>query len=270
MAVDQSAKLRKLGIEREDDLVLHLPLRYEDLTRVTPIAELRAGELEQVEGEVVRSEVTGRGRRTLVVELRDASGSITLRFFHFYPSQRAQLAVGHRVRAWGEPRGGLFGTEIVHPQFRVVRPGEPLPQRLTPVYPAAAGVGQAWLRGAVRRALERAEWDETVPAACAGPLGLMAPLAALGLLHEPPPGSDLESLQQRTHPAWQRVIFDELLAQQLSLRRAREERAARRARALAEHRAARSAARRVCRSRSPARSSGSGARSAPSSPRTGR
>ncbi|MCL4746164.1 MAG: ATP-dependent DNA helicase RecG [Burkholderiaceae bacterium] len=230
---DQSAKLRKLGIEREDGLVLHLPLRYEDLTRVTPIRELRAGELAQVEGEVVRSEVSGRGRRTLVVELRDASATLTLRFFHFYPSQRAQLAPGNRVRAWGEPRGGLFGTEIVHPQIRVVRPGEPLPQRLTPVYPAAAGIGQAWLRAAVRRALDVADWDDAVPAACSAALGLMAPLAALRLLHEPPAGADLESLQQRTPPAWQRVIFDELLAQQLSLRRAREERAARSARPLA-------------------------------------
>ena len=154
--VDPSAKLRKLGIEREQDLALHLPLRYEDLTRITPIARLRVGQLEQVEGEVVSSEVSGRGRRTLAVELRDATASITLRFFHFYPSQRAQLAVGRRVRAWGEPRGGLFGVEIVHPQFRVVRPDEPLPDRLTPVYPAAAGVGQAWLRSAVRRAVDAA------------------------------------------------------------------------------------------------------------------
>ncbi|HEY5633051.1 MAG TPA: ATP-dependent DNA helicase RecG [Burkholderiaceae bacterium] len=231
--VDPSAKLRKLGIEREQDLALHLPLRYEDLTRITPIARLRVGQLEQVEGEVVSSEVSGRGRRTLAVELRDATASITLRFFHFYPSQRAQLAVGRRVRAWGEPRGGLFGVEIVHPQFRVVRPDEPLPDRLTPVYPAAAGVGQAWLRSAVRRAVDAARWDDCVPASCTGPLGLMAPLAALRLLHEPPPGSDLESLQTRTHPAWQRVIFDELLAQQLSLQRARQARAAQRARALA-------------------------------------
>ncbi len=229
---DIVARLGKLGIGSEQDLLLHLPLRYEDRTRLTPIGALRPGEIAQVEGTVASSEVSGRGRRTLHAELRDRSGSVGLRFFHFYGSQLAQLAVGRRIRAMGEPRGGLFGLEMVHPQYRVVRDGEPLPARLTPVYPSAAGIGQASLRAAVLKAVHGIEWTDTVPAECVAGLSLPPLMASLRLLHEPPPGTSMAALEDRSHPAWRRVIYEELLAQQLSLRRARAARAHRKAVAL--------------------------------------
>ena len=232
MAADFLSRLARLGIRREQDLLLHLPLRYEDETRLAPIASLLPGQHAQVEGVIVRSEVVGRGRRSLQVDLRDDGGSLGLRFLNFYGSQVAQLARGRRVRASGEVRGGLLGLEMVHPRYRLVEEGAPLPTRLTPVYPSAAGIGQAALRNAIRRALASFHWADTVPADCIGGLGLPPPMAALRFLHEPPADADLGALEDRSAPAWQRIVFDELLAQQLSLRRARAARADRRAEAL--------------------------------------
>ncbi|HWS74762.1 MAG TPA: OB-fold nucleic acid binding domain-containing protein, partial [Quisquiliibacterium sp.] len=151
MAADLLARLARLGIRREQDLLLHLPLRYEDETRITPIAGLLPGQAAQIEGEIARSEVVGRGRRVLQVELRDGTGDLGLRFLNFYGSQVVQLAKGRRLRASGEVRGGLLGLEMVHPRYRFVEEGEPLPTRLTPVYPSAAGIGQAGLRASVRK-----------------------------------------------------------------------------------------------------------------------
>jgi ATP-dependent DNA helicase RecG len=223
------ARFARLGIRREHDLLLHLPLRYEDLTRVVPIGSIRGGTQVQVEGDVVRSEVVARGRRTLQVDLSDGSGTIGLRFFHFYGTQLKQLVPGARIRASGEARGGLFGMEIVHPHYRVVGESTPLPTRLTPVYPTAAGIGQGMLRAAIGKALRTVTLDETVPADCAAVRGLPGLRQALALLHAPATGVDLAALEDRSHPAWSRVIFEELLAQQLSLRRARAARADREA-----------------------------------------
>ncbi len=220
-------RFARLGIRSEADLLLHLPLRYEDETRITPIASARPGDTCQVCGEIVRSEVVARGRRTLAVELDDGGGRITLRFLNFYGSQVAQLAVGRRVRAYGDVRGGLFGVEIVHPRYRMVSSSDALPTRLTPVYPTVAGIGQATLRGAILEALSRADWADTVEADVAGPLGLAAD-AALGCCISPR-RTRLSALEDRSHPAWRRLIFEELLAQQLSLKRARAARARQRA-----------------------------------------
>ncbi len=222
-------RFARLGIRSEADLLLHLPLRYEDETRITPIASVRPGDTCQVCGEIVRSEVVARGRRTLAVELDDGGGRITLRFLNFYGSQVAQLAVGRRVRAYGDVRGGLFGVEIVHPRYRMVSSSDALPTRLTPVYPTVAGIGQATLRGAILEALSRADWADTVEADVAGPLGLPPLMQALRLLHQPPADAPLSALEDRSHPAWRRLIFEELLAQQLSLKRARAARATQRA-----------------------------------------
>ncbi len=224
----------RLGIRREQDLVLHLPIRYEDETRITALGALRPGDTAQVQGVVVRQEIVARPRRTLAVELRDDSGSITLRFFHFYGSQLRQFAVGNRVRAFGEARGGLFGLEMVHPRYRVVDEGEPLPQALTPVYPTVSGLGQARLRATILRALRAVQWPETVPAAVLAALGLPASADALRAIHQPAPDTSARALHERTTPAWRRVIFDELLAQQLSLQRARAARAAQRAPTLSD------------------------------------
>ncbi|AGW91875.1 MULTISPECIES: ATP-dependent DNA helicase RecG [Cupriavidus] len=223
-----AARLAKLGLRRPVDLVLHLPMRYEDETTLAPIADAirraGAGQPAQVEGEVISNEVTFRPRRQLVVKIADDSGELTLRFLNFYGSQTKQMAEGVRLRVRGEVRGGFFGAEMVHPTVRPVVHGEALPDRLTPVYPSTAGIAQAYLRKAIGGALSRTPMPETLPqAVLQGPLARLhlRPLAdCLRLLHAPPPQESEAALADRSHPAWQRIKFDELLAQQISLRRA--------------------------------------------------
>ncbi len=224
--VTDADRFSRLGIRRQADLLLHLPLRYEDLTRIVPIASVLPGLHVQVEGEVLRGEVVPRPRRMLVVEIGDGTATLTLRFLHFYGSQVRQFVAGRRVRAHGEARGGLLGVELVHPVYRLVRSGEPLPDRLTPVYPTVAGISQPVLRGAVAEALASIDWDETLPSAWVERLALPSLMHALRDLHAPPAGTSVDALEDRSAPAWRRVILDELLAQQLSLRRARQSRAA--------------------------------------------
>ena len=207
--------MRKLGLVRDIDLALHLPLRYEDETQLQPIAHTRDGQTAQVEGVVREAQVELRSRRQLVVRLTDDSGELTLRFLNFYPSHQKVLARGQRVRVRGEVRGGFLGREMVHPMFKAVEPGAPLPAALTPVYPSSAQLPQVYLRKAVTSALARAPLDEVLPPACV-PAGLPALKEAVRLLHQPPPGLPLATLDDRSHPAWQRLKFDELLAQQLA------------------------------------------------------
>ncbi|MGE5493417.1 MAG: ATP-dependent DNA helicase RecG [Actinomycetota bacterium] len=215
-------KLAKLGLVTEDDLLIHLPLRYEDETRITPAGEAPWGEPVQLELVVVSNEVQFRPRRQMVVRARDASSGdeVWLRFFSFYPNQKSMLSEGARVRVFGEVRGGFFGAEMVHPRFRVVEEGEPLPKGLTPIYPTTAGLAPSALRKLISRALAEAELDDTLEEGMLARLRLPAFAAALRFLHAPPPGTSVHALQEGTHPAWRRVKFDEVLAQQLSLRRA--------------------------------------------------
>jgi ATP-dependent DNA helicase RecG len=217
--------LRKLGLVRDIDLALHLPMRYVDETRLVPMATLRDGDTAQVQGRVVAARVETRNRRQLVVRLADTSGELVMRLLHFYPAQQKTLTEGALVRARGEVRGGFFGREMVHPEWRVVQADTPLPAALTPVYPASAQLPQAYLRRAVVSALARAPLDELLPAALLPP-GLPTLREALERLHHPAPGQDAEALHDPAHPAWQRLKFDELLAQQLSQARSRAERAA--------------------------------------------
>ncbi len=215
-----AARLAKLDLHRPRDLLLHLPLRYEDETRLMPIAALRPGFPAQIEGEVASCEVVLHPRRQLVARVRDATGMVAARWLHFYPSQQKQLAVGRRVRLFGEVRGGFFGDEMVHPRVRAVAADEGLPEALTPVYPTTAGVGQATLRKLVDRALHSEALDELLPSSWRARLGLPGFAAALRELHHPPPDADPVALERRAHPAWRRIKFEELLVQQLSLRRA--------------------------------------------------
>jgi ATP-dependent DNA helicase RecG len=221
----------KLGLVRDVDLALHLPLRHIDETRITPIATLREDESAQVQGTVRDCRVDHRGhRRQLVVRLADASGELLLRFLHFYPSQQKTYGAGALLRVRGEARGGFFGLEMVHPEVRVVAADTPLPQALTPVYPTTAALPQAYLRKAIATALVRAPLGEllppeVLPALPQAPGGLPTLRDALRLLHQPPPGIDAAALDDRGHPAWQRLKFEELLAQQLSQAEAREARA---------------------------------------------
>ncbi|MFZ1548727.1 MAG: ATP-dependent DNA helicase RecG [Candidatus Nitrotoga sp.] len=228
-------KLAKLGIHNRFDLVLHLPLRYEDETRVTQIVELAHGVSTQVEGEIIHNEVTFRPRRSLICQLQDSSGVLHLRFLNFYPSQQKQLEVGKKIRALGEVRMGYFGMEMVHPKCRVAGESTPLKQALTPVYPTTAGLPQATLSKHIQAALNELELPDTLPAELLTRLKLSSFADSVRLLHNPPPDIDEDALLKHTHHAWLRIKFDELLAQQLSMRihyRKRRSRNAPRLRAL--------------------------------------
>ncbi|MBK5104369.1 MAG: DEAD/DEAH box helicase, partial [Burkholderiales bacterium] len=213
-----NAKLAKLGIQRQFDLVLHLPLRYEDETRLTAIADAHEGAPVQVEGTVIESRIAYRPRRQLVCKIEDASGYLYMRFLNFYGSQAKALVAGAQVRAFGEVRSGFFGAEMIHPRYRVVRADTPLPEALTPIYPTTAGLPQAALRRLIAQALEQCDLDETLPPEIAARFGVPAFRAAIDALHRPRPGEDERALTGRTHPAWRRMKLEELLAQQLSMR----------------------------------------------------
>jgi ATP-dependent DNA helicase RecG len=212
---------RKLGLEDSGALLLHLPLRYLDQTRLTPLGEGRPGDFVQVEGVVRHAEIQYRPRRQLVVEIGnddDTTATLFFRLLHFYPSQVTQLQPGVRVRLLGDIRPGFFGAEMVHPQLRVVREGTPLPDTLTPVYPAVAGLSQSAIRKAIAVVLRDADRSESLPEPLLEKLRLPAFGAALDRLHHPSPDVDFAALESREDPAWRRIKFDELLAQQLSLR----------------------------------------------------
>ena len=232
MADTLKQKLARLGIAGDGDLVLHLPLRYEDETRRLHIAEAVPGEPAQIDVEVVSCDIAFRPRRQLLVRVRDDSGAMTLRFMNFYPSQQKQLQPGTRLRVFGELRGSLLGDEMIHPRYRVIAADEPLPLALTPVYPTTAGLVQPALRRLIARARERVTLTETVPEPLRRRLHLAELVPSIDFLHAPPPGTLLSELASREHPAWRRVQFDELLAQQISLRRAYRARRARGAPAL--------------------------------------
>ena len=218
--------LEKLGLKRDIDLALHLPLRYEDETRITRLVDAREGDTVQIEATVTACEVTFRPRRQLLVTVDDGSDTCVLRFFNFYPSQQKALAVGARIRARGEIRGGFMGWTMMHPHTRAA--GGELPTALTPVYPTVAGLPQPYLRKAVLGGLARADLADTLPAEISSQIGLQ-PLwnlrQALSFLHHPTPDVSLAQLEDHSHPAWQRLKAEELLAQQLSQLQSRRERA---------------------------------------------
>jgi ATP-dependent DNA helicase RecG len=213
-------KLAKLGLHTEADLLVHLPLRYEDETRITELARAFTGEAVQLELRVLGNEIQFKPRRQMVVRACDDSGEITLRFFSFYPNQQAALSEGSRVRVFGEVRGGFFGLEMVHPRFHKIAEGDPLPAEMTPIYPSTAGLANSALQKLIARALADGDLSETLPDEIRQRLKLPALARSLHFLHRPPPGTDVDTLHARNHPAWRRVKFDEVLAQQLSLRRA--------------------------------------------------
>jgi ATP-dependent DNA helicase RecG len=216
--------LEKLGLLRDIDLALHLPLRWEDETRLVPLAQAHAGETVQVQGIVRECRIETRSRRQLVLHLQDGRDTLVLRFLHFYATQQKVWAPGTLLRVRGELREGFFGREMVHPAVRVVAEDTPLPQALTPVYPASAQLPQAYLRKAVASALKRADLGELLPPEQLPP-GLPPLRDALQWLHQPPAATPPTRLEDRRQPAWQRIKFDELLAQQLSQAMARAERA---------------------------------------------
>lgn len=232
--------LEKMGLNSPMALALHLPSRYEDETELFTIEEaLGLGRFHsiQTQGVVIRNQVTFRPRRQLLVTIEDDSASLQLRFLNFYPSQQKQMAVGAHIRVRGEVREGYQGPEMVHPIARAVTPDAPLPASLTPVYPASAGISQTIIRKAVLQALRDSSLKESLAEFL--PSKLMAEILptndwpqlqdAICYLHQPPADANTQSLLERTHPAWRRVQFEELLAQQISLKRAHAIRRERRA-----------------------------------------
>ena len=228
-----AGRLARLGIHSQAALLTHLPLRYEDETRITAIRDVREGVPVQIEAEVVDSSIQLRPRRQLLVRVRDAGGAATLRFLNFYPSQQKQMQAGARLRIFGEARVSFGEVDLIHPRVKVVDADAPLPTAMTPVYPTTAGLAQSALRKLIERALDQENLDDTLPERLRARYRL-APFAdSLRALHHPPPETPLAVLEDRSHPAWQRVKFDELLAQQLSLRKAYAARRAQDAPALA-------------------------------------
>lgn len=232
--------LEKMGLNSPMALALHLPSRYEDETELFTIEEaLGLGRFHsiQTQGVVIRNQVTFRPRRQLLVTIEDDTASLQLRFLNFYPSQQKQMAVGAHIRVRGEVREGYQGPEMVHPIVRAVTPDAPLPASLTPVYPASAGISQTMIRKAVLQALRDSSLKESLAEFL--PSKLMAEILptndwpqlqdAICYLHQPPADANTQSLLERTHPAWRRVQFEELLAQQISLKRAHAIRRERRA-----------------------------------------
>nr|WP_284047838.1 ATP-dependent DNA helicase RecG [Halomonas gemina] len=221
-------KLARLGIERVSDLLFHLPLRYQDRTRITPIATLRAGHEAVVEGEVVAGEVVRGRRRSLLVRLRDGSGILSLRFFHFSPAQQQQFQPGVRVRAFGEARAGATGLELYHPEYRLLASGEaPVEDHLTPIYPATEGLHQTRLRALIDQALARLDaapdaLPDGIPASLRERFDLPELHHCLDTLHRPPPEADAEQLAAGRHPARRRLALEELLAHRLSLQEVRQ------------------------------------------------
>ena len=219
-------KLAARGLETLQDLWLHLPRGYEDRTALTPIRSLAPSQPAQIEGRVEAVERGFRYRPMLRVALTDDShGTVVLRFFHFRAQQVAQFAVGARVRAFGTPRPGQHGLEIVHPSYRVLDDGEhALGDTLDPVYPAIEGIGPASLRKLIEQALQYLPEDATLellPHAWLQSLRLPSLREAVLTLHTPPRDADVAALQAGTHPAQRRLALEELLAHQLSLRRQR-------------------------------------------------
>ena len=223
--------LQKMGLDSPMALALHLPSRYEDETELLTIEEAIAqGRFNsaQTQGVVIRNQVLFRPRRQMIVTIEDETETLNLRFLNFYPSQQKQMAVGINIRVRGEVREGFQGPEMVHPTVRAVAPDAPLPASLTPVYPASVGVSQTIIRKAVTQALRDPSLQDSLAEFL--PKKLMAELlpshdwpnlqAAITYLHQPPADANTQALLERTHPAWRRVQFEELLAQQISLKRA--------------------------------------------------
>ena len=223
--------LQKMGLDSPMALALHLPSRYEDETELFTIEEaLNQGKFSsaQTQGVVIRNQVLFRPRRQMLVTIEDDTATLQLRFLNFYPSQQKQMAVGAHIRVRGEVREGFQGPEMVHPTVKALAADAPLPTSLTPVYPASAGVSQLVIRKAVAKALRDPSLQESLAEFL--PKKLMAELlpssdwpnlqSAITYLHQPPADANTQALLERTHPAWRRVQFEELLAQQISLKRA--------------------------------------------------
>ncbi|SBS31093.1 ATP-dependent DNA helicase RecG [Marinomonas aquimarina] len=215
-------KLAKLNIHTVQDALFHLPIRYQDRTRVVPIGQLRFGDEAVIEGDVSGCEIKMGKRRSLICRLRDHSGSLCLRFFHFNAAQKKQLEQAGRVRCFGEIRRGSTGFEIYHPEYSVIKDDDAHEgtEQLTPIYPLTEGITQTKIRQICEQALERLtpyNLREWLPDSIRQQFSLPSLADAIQFLHHPTRGTDLEQLKRGAHPAQYRLSFEELMAHQLSL-----------------------------------------------------
>ena len=220
--------LAKLKVVRISDLLFHLPLRYQDRTRLTPIGAVRVNREAQIEGMIELAQVVSGRRRALLCRISDGSGALNLRFFHFNQAQQQRLASGRRVRCYGEVRHGAGALEMVHPDCQIIDGMQPVAGELTPIYPSTEGLQQPRLRRLTSLALAvleaaDAEATELLPGAVRDRLHLPSLRDALNFVHRPPPDANVEQLEQSAHPAQRRLVFEELLAHQLGLKRLREQ-----------------------------------------------
>ena len=218
---------QKLGIQRWGDLALHFPLRYENESQVWLIDQVVPGQFAQIQVKVISSRIVFRPRRTLLIEVEDDTGRAMLRFLYFKEAQKNAYAPGQKIRVLGESRRSLAGLEFIHPRIRSgwLSPEDIGSQPLLPVYPTVSGLPQATLRRSIARALQMAMPEEWLPSTMLAAHELMPLPDAIRLIHQPPADAEatgvLSVLMQQEGPAWNRIRFDELLAQQVALRRAR-------------------------------------------------
>ena len=223
-----AAKLEQFGLKTLQDLLFHLPLRYIDRTKISPIGGLQPNMEVVIEGEVRAADIVFGRRRSLVCRLQDSTGVVTLRFFHFNRAQQQQLTAGVKLRCYGEVRRGSAGLELYHPEYQLLTSTAPAPleQRLTPIYPASEGITQLRLRDLCQQALQRLTQQDHPGRGLADLLpATLLPAAssrysllqALELLHRPPATTDQGLLSSGEHPAQQRLVIEELVAQQLSM-----------------------------------------------------
>lgn len=225
--VSVAERVARMGLINDWDFVLHLPLRYEDETRITRICDLKAGDWAQIQGTVISSRTQGGRFMQLIASVSDSMANIEIRFLHFYPKMRERFKSGTLLRLSGQVQqqpvqfGG--GLQMLHPKIKdPITDTSELPSTLTPVYPASEHITQTWLRKRIDRAMLDVDLTDIVPASFTQSLSLPTLRDALKSLHHPSPGADYEAYSERRTPEWRRLKFDELLAQQLTLRYARE------------------------------------------------
>lgn len=225
--VSVAERVARMGLINDWDFVLHLPLRYEDETRITRICDLKAGDWAQIQGTVISSRTQGGRFMQLIASVSDGTANIEIRFLHFYPKMRERFKSGTLLRLSGQVQqqpvqfGG--GLQMLHPKIKdPITDTSELPSTLTPVYPAGEHITQTWLRKRIDRAMLDVDLTDIVPASFTQSLSLPTLHDALKSLHHPSPGADYEAYSERRTPEWRRLKFDELLAQQLTLRYARE------------------------------------------------
>lgn len=225
--VSVAERVARMGLINDWDFVLHLPLRYEDETRITRICDLKAGDWAQIQGTVISSRTQGGRFMQLIASVSDGTANIEIRFLHFYPKMRERFKSGTLLRLSGQVQqqpvqfGG--GLQMLHPKIKdPITDTSELPSTLTPVYPAGEHITQTWLRKRIDRAMLDIDLTDIVPASFTQSLSLPTLRDALKSLHHPSPGADYEAYSERRTPEWRRLKFDELLAQQLTLRYARE------------------------------------------------